>query len=274
MLFEQMRRGRADAPVPFWISTVLFFIFALILASFSRFRGVSFWAGWFALVVAALGLSWGCFIVFQIYGSPISIFIFALATAVGILIDDLYQAETEKKVFFYLATRDGLTDLYSIRHFRLIMNQITSESVVRGERLALILMDIDYFKVVNDTLGHLAGDEVLKKTAEVLTTVVRQKRPLRDIDFIARYGGEEFMILIRRSDLETATDIAERIRETIEKTVFEWQGKNSRITVSLGVATIQSKEDIPDLMVHRADQALYLAKRAGRNRVCTEADPQ
>ena len=144
---------------------------------------------------------------------------------------------------------------------------------MRKEQIAVILMDIDHFKKINDTHGHPAGDMVLKKTAERIQSAVRHKRTLKEIDFVARYGGEEFIILIRRNSLEnTATKIAERVRSLVQATDYDWNGTKISVTVSLGVATLNAGENIPDPMVHRADKALYLAKQSGRNRVCTEKE--
>lgn len=272
MLFEQMRHGKIHAPLPIWMVSTVFILCVLSMFFFARYRGIHFWVGWFAALIFVLGLSWAGISFFKIYGSPILIFIFLAATAVGILIEDLLKAESEKKVFFHLATRDGLTGLYGIRHFRMIMNNLTSEAVARNENLALVLMDIDHFKKINDSFGHLAGDEMLKKVAEILIAFVRQKRAPGEIDFLARYGGEEFMILIRRADLEIAIDVAERIRRAVESETVKWEGKSIHVTSSFGVATLQKSENIPDLMVHRADKALYRAKKSGRNRVCSEKE--
>ena len=191
----------------------------------------------------------------------------------AVLIFDSLTGSQERSNLFHLATRDGLTGLYVIRHFRVIMNQMTREARARKENIAVILMDIDHFKKINDTYGHPAGDMVLKKTAEAIQAAVRQKRTMKDIDFVARYGGEEFIILIRRNSLENvAGRIAERIRKTIQAAEYDWNGTRISVTVSLGVAMLGDTENIPDAMVHRADKALYLSKQNGRNRVSTEED--
>jgi two-component system cell cycle response regulator len=181
-------------------------------------------------------------------------------------------ATHEKSHLFHLATRDGLTELYVIRHFRLIMNQIVREASARKESLSVILLDLDNFKKINDVYGHPAGDMVLKKTAELILSFIRKRRPFREIDFAARYGGEEFIIMLRNAGLkEAAGVVAERIRKKIEETKFEWEGKQIPVTVSLGVAARRVGENVPDPMVHRADAALYSAKEAGKNCVRTEA---
>lgn len=180
-------------------------------------------------------------------------------------------AARDRSVLFHLATRDGLTGLYVIRHFRLIMNQIVREVTFRKEPLSIILIDIDHFKNINDTYGHPAGDMILKKVAHTLATYIRKKRPFSQVDFAARYGGEEFIIMLRKSGLREAVEqVAERLREKVASTRFEWEGKSVQVTISLGVATLRPGENVPDPMVRRADAALYRAKAQGRNRVCSE----
>lgn len=177
----------------------------------------------------------------------------------------------EQSRLFHLATRDGLTGLFVIRHFREILNREVDQAQIKKEPLSLILIDIDNFKPINDTFGHPAGDMVLKKTAQIICGQFRTRRPMHQIDFAARYGGEEFIVLVRRAPLkETSLKVAERIRSAVEKGIFEWDGKPIKVTISLGVSSLHPGENVPDLMVRRADEALYRAKRAGKNQVCIE----
>ena len=257
-----------------WISTAFFAGFimaAFFLAGF--FSGKKFWLSAAALTLAAGLLSPAAFFSAHFWLPAVTSVLFLLSAFISILIFDSVVGSQERSSLFHLATRDGLTNLYVIRHFRVIMNQMTREACARKEALSVILMDIDHFKKINDTHGHPAGDMVIKKVAATIQSAVRQKRTLKDVDFIARYGGEEFIILIRRNSLEnTALRIAERIRTMIENTSFEWQDKKIPVTVSLGVAILAPNENMPDPMVHRADKALYVAKQTGRNRVKTETD--
>lgn len=177
----------------------------------------------------------------------------------------------EQSKLFDLATRDGLTGLYVIRHFREILNHLVSEAYRKRRSLCLILIDIDHFKMINDTHGHPAGDMILKNTARLIQSCLRTTRGIHEADFIARYGGEEFIVVLRNVDLKQAAfKIAERIRDTVQKAVFEWEDKIIPVTISLGVANLHSDENFPDPMVRRADEALYRAKGSGRNRVCIE----
>ena len=264
--------GNWVRPVPFWGNMLcLLGIGGLTIVLFVMLRGTgSLVAG----LLLALGWLAFCFWVFAkwhvgfyvVYPSllMLSLFIFS---AIYVQM----TATREKSHLFHLATRDGLTELYVIRHFRLIMNQIVREASLHKEPLSVILLDIDNFKKINDTHGHPAGDMVLKKTAAILLAFIRKRRAFREIDFAARYGGEEFIIMLRKAGLKEATEIAaERIRKKIEETKFEWEGKLIPVTVSLGVAELHSGENVPDPMVHRSDAALYKAKEAGKNRVCAE----
>jgi len=239
-------------------------LFVTLGGAWSLAAGLLFAIGWFAF----------CFIVFAkwhlwLYAVYPVLLMFCLFIFSAIYVQ--ITAMREKSHLFHLATRDGLTELYVIRHFRLIMNQIVREASIRKQPLSVILLDIDNFKKINDTYGHPAGDMVLKRTAALILAFIRKRRPFREIDFAARYGGEELIIMLRKVGLQEAAAIAaERIRKKIEETKFEWEGKPIRVTISLGVAVLHSGENVPDPMVRRADAALYKAKETGKNRVCTE----
>ncbi len=228
------------------------------------------------LSVLALVVLWLIFAVIAILKWHIVFYLVSPVILSAILflfwaICDQVRSTKDKQYLFHLATRDGLTGLYSIRHFRLILNQVTREARNRKEELAVILLDIDHFKAINDIYGHPVGDAVLKTIAFVMTSVIRQRRSAKEVDFAARYGGEEFILLLRGAKIHTATqNIAERIRAAVEETSFEREGIRERVTISIGVATLREGENVPDPMIYRADAALYKAKNAGRNRVCCE----
>ncbi len=160
-----------------------------------------------------------------------------------------------------LATTDGLTGLYNHRHF-IELAQIEFERARRFKRrLSLILFDIDHFKAVNDKYGHPVGDQALI----ALANLCREK--LREADPIGRYGGEEFIALIVEADAKTGRKVAERLRNEVETMTIRTQVDDLRITVSVGVAELN--DDTPNLatLIARADQAMYVAKHKGRNRV-------
>jgi len=143
-----------------------------------------------------------------------------------------------------LATRDGLTGLYVIRHFREVLNQIVKQVDAEKEPLSLILIDIDDFKKINDTYGHPAGDMVLKKIAQVVFVGLRHKRPLDEIDFVARYGGEEFIIAAPELARDQGIELAERIRSAVAKKRLKLYGVETQVTVSIGTSTFP--QDVED----------------------------
>jgi len=159
-----------------------------------------------------------------------------------------------------LATTDGLTGLHNHRHFQNLLEQNTSLALRYQKPLSLLMCDIDHFKTVNDTYGHPAGDLVLKGVAEIL------ERQARQTDAVARYGGEEFALILPETDSEAARAIAERIRVAVEQATFMTELGPLKITLSLGVATLPDVARLKQELIDQADQALYAAKRGGRNR--------
>lgn len=157
-----------------------------------------------------------------------------------------------------LAITDGLTGLKNHRAFQDFLEQEFQRAVRYGSPLSLILMDVDKFKQYNDTFGHQAGDEVLKRVAEILLSSARQT------DFVARYGGEEFVAVLPNTGLDDALRVAERFRQAIEQA--EWHLRP--VTGSFGVSTLADSVRNRQELIELADQALYQAKHNGRNRVC------
>jgi diguanylate cyclase (GGDEF)-like protein len=160
------------------------------------------------------------------------------------------------------ALRDGLTKLYNRRY---LMERLDSElkfALRHGTALSLLMIDVDHFKKLNDTHGHLAGDAVLGQLAIVLSRAVRNE------DVVARFGGEEIAIILRATGIEPAMQTAERLRKLVEQTSVWFQDDQLKATCSIGVAGLPSQpvKEVEEL-VAAADQALYRAKNAGRNRV-------
>ena len=163
-----------------------------------------------------------------------------------------------------LSVRDSLTDLFNHRHSMELVDQ-EFQRVGRypaHEGISLLMIDIDNFKQINDSRGHLAGDAVLREVALVL------KDSLRAVDSVGRYGGEEFVVILPHTPKDEAFRTAERIRQRVDAHAFDIGGDSVHVTVSIGVATFPSDEvDGPNALVREADRALYAAKEAGRNRV-------
>lgn len=169
------------------------------------------------------------------------------------------EISRERSRLLHLATHDSLTDLYVVGQVRLLLAAGIMEAQRQGTALAVVMADIDHFKKINDEHGHQAGDEILKKIAGMLTT------SCRELDVVGRYGGEEFIMLLPGTGVGDAQSMAERVRRTIEARVFSSRdGGRHAVTVSLGVAGLSVLDTVEDL-IRRADEALYEAKRAGRN---------
>ncbi len=159
-----------------------------------------------------------------------------------------------------MAATDGLTGLFNHRAFQDKMAEEFVRSSRHPEPFSLLLIDVDHFKKVNDTYGHPAGDAVLKAIAGILT------RQIRKADWVARYGGEEFAVLLVRADSGQALQMAERIRKAVDEAPMRAQNQTLHVTISIGIASYPEDATLREEMIARTDQALYAAKRDGRNR--------
>jgi two-component system cell cycle response regulator len=170
--------------------------------------------------------------------------------------------EAMQRNLYDSATHDGLTGIHNKRFFQESLEKEFAYCIRHRQPLALLMMDIDHFKQVNDTHGHPAGDHVLLQLAKKLTDATRTE------DVLARFGGEEFVLLLRECPHTRALNIAERLRRTAEKLDLSFNHQGFHITMSVGVATLGENNFMaPDELVEAADKALYAAKQAGRNRV-------
>ena len=166
-----------------------------------------------------------------------------------------------------LATRDQLTGLLNRREFDRIMAEEAERSRRFGHPLALVMVDIDHFKAVNDTHGHLAGDAVLREVAKTLTA------QLRTVDRVARIGGEEFALVLVQTGRSAATEVAQRVVKAVAASpVMIESGVSLRLTISAGLAVLPEDVSWLELLIGAADRSLYAAKRGGRNRVMTHAE--
>ncbi|MBU0514196.1 MAG: GGDEF domain-containing protein [Proteobacteria bacterium] len=165
------------------------------------------------------------------------------------------------------ATTDALTGLSNRRAFDREIEREFSRAKRYGNQFGLIFGDLDEFKRINDAYGHQIGDTTLKEVARLIRHIVRE------MDFTARYGGEELVIIVPGTSLDGARRLAERLRLAIAGTDFAVNGEDFySLTISLGVAVVSPEDTSPADVIRRADQALYLSKRRGKNRICTEAD--
>ena len=162
-----------------------------------------------------------------------------------------------------LAIRDALTGLYNRRHFLEALEVELHSSKYYGRSFSLLFIDLDHFKHYNDTFGHPAGDDLLKELAELII------KGSRVTTVVARYGGEEFILLVPATPKDRARIYAERLRESVEKHPFHGEGSRSsgQVTLSIGVCTYPVDGSDIETLISRADQAMYQAKKNGRNRV-------
>lgn len=186
---------------------------------------------------------------------------------VSVLSNLILQEQSQKLT--HLTTMDWLTKVYNRSHFDTIMGQELGRVNRIGYPLTLLMIDIDHFKHINDTHGHLIGDECLVKTASRIKECLK-----RETDVVARYGGEEFCILLPGMDTNEAKDLAETIREHVSTSVIWHYNNPISVTVSIGGTTVSNEPSLSrDYLFKYADAALYRAKESGRNRVCWADEP-
>lgn len=174
--------------------------------------------------------------------------------------------ENFQQQLYRSATRDELTGACNKKFLLEQFHTEISYSKRHRLPLSLVFFDLDHFKKVNDTYGHLAGDHVLRQVADTVTRAIRAE------DHFARYGGEEFALLLRATDAIMALQVAERVRKDIAGELIVFEGQRIAVTVSLGISTlVDDNYDSPDAMLEAADRCLYRAKENGRNRTVSDA---
>ena len=179
-------------------------------------------------------------------------------------LDEMFQRQMSES-----ALRDGLTKTFNKRYLSERLESEFTYASRHGAALALLFLDIDHFKKINDANGHPGGDFVLTELSQLITDMLRPE------DILARYGGEEFAIISRGSDVTQGEAMAERLRRMVEAHAFVFDKQSIRVTISVGVAGaphpgVQSPADL----IAVADEMMYEAKRSGRNRVCVRSGPQ
>jgi len=173
------------------------------------------------------------------------------------------ELETMNKKLLTLSNIDDLTGLRNRRDFRNNSLQELSRFERSGKPFCILLIDIDYFKLVNDANGHACGDKVLVQTSALMKSRIRQQ------DLLARWGGEEFIMMIVEASIEQGQRVAENIRSAINQNRVEFEGQDIQVTVTIGVSQIHPSEKL-DACINRADKNLYLGKKDGRNKVITD----
>jgi diguanylate cyclase (GGDEF)-like protein len=174
---------------------------------------------------------------------------------------DITQLKLLQEKLELLATTDSLTGILNRRHFIELSEKEMSRAQRSGTPLSIAMIDIDHFKIINDTHGHTVGDLVIKELVALC------KDDLRPYDLLGRIGGEEFAIMMVQCDLQKAFTVSERLRKRIVNHVISADGKDISIKISVGVAELSGDMESFESIMNRADQALYVAKKLGRNRV-------
>lgn len=174
------------------------------------------------------------------------------------------EAEYHSTVYSMM-TRDTLTGAFNKRYFSEVLDRELHRAARYQRPLSLVLFDIDHFKSINDTYGHLAGDDVLREIGR------RVEWCLDDDDILARYGGEEFAVILAETSLADAVELAERCRDAVARSPFPTSAGLLSVTISVGVAVTAEHPVAPEALIELADQQLYRAKHGGRNQVCSQA---
>jgi diguanylate cyclase (GGDEF)-like protein len=195
---------------------------------------------------------------FGLFISQIVIFLVAVASLVFGLwfVTRLYFIE------YRSALIDPLMGIYNRKAILFVLEKEMKRSVRFGHPISVAMIDIDFFKKYNDTLGHVAGDRLLKRIARVL------KKGLRDIDYVGRFGGEEFLAVFPETGLDRAAKVGERLRKKVEETKFYGESElpMKKVTISIGLADLSGKRRVKkEAFIHDADENLYKAKSLGRN---------
>lgn len=241
--------------------SIIFFLTIFIGIATPKFRPIGGTICTIGIVMAYIGIS---YLIFKFFGLWINV-IYPLTgvfvSFVGVMIHTEVANALERAHLFHMAIEDGLTKLYVVRHFKEILEQEMAKARRYKRPVSVIISDIDHFKRVNDTYGHLAGDFILREVANIF------KSSCREADVPGRYGGEEFVICLPETNRDGAVEFAERLRKMIEELTLEYNNIKFNITISFGVAELRDDAAVADF-IKRADEALYVAKETGRNKVC------
>jgi diguanylate cyclase (GGDEF)-like protein len=176
-------------------------------------------------------------------------------------VQDVTEVAIYEHKLVEMNVKDGLTGIYNRRYLETKLKEEFSRHKRYSRHFSFIMFDIDHFKHVNDEYGHQCGDFILQSICSRVTSIIR------NVDIFARYGGEEFCCMLPETALEGAVQVAERFRKAIEEQENKYDNFNIKVTISLGVSELREEISSPEIMLKKADDALYRAKNAGRNQV-------
>lgn len=181
--------------------------------------------------------------------------------SIYITVQDVTEYVVYERKLIEMGRLDPLTRLFNRSHLEQCLIEDMKRCQRFGTALSVIMVDIDSFKSINDTFGHLCGDRVIRQISSLLKETVRQ------IDIVGRYGGEEFCCILPETNAESACVLAERLREAVEQAELGFEAESLRLTISLGIAEYGAACDTLETLIKAADDALYMSKRSGRNMV-------
>ncbi|MBI3315891.1 MAG: diguanylate cyclase [Candidatus Omnitrophica bacterium] len=246
------------------ILVVIAFALFWILRISNFFRAAGFTA---ALAALYQGLVIGSFILFSVWVQLVYVLFLIFTAYFFVTLYNQLSVTIERAKLVKLATRDSLTGLYNIGHFKMLMAAELATLAIRRDRaLSVIMGDVDNFKHTNDTYGHLTGDSVLREVASVV------KSNCRTMDVPARYGGEEFILMLPGADAGEAFKVADKIRVLLNQKVFFNEKGDFKTSISIGVTEVSVEEKDLETIIARADRALYEAKQTGKNKVVIASD--
>lgn len=202
----------------------------------------------------------------RIANQPILHILIFISQLIQLFVNYVLVNSIHIKKLNHLASFDSLTESYNRRSFIELSDRMLQRARKSDVPVSLLMIDVDWFKLVNDNYGHSSGDEVLRKLVQNI------KKEIRPTDFVGRYGGEEFCVLLHSTKLETAIDVAERIRKRVAECKVTAGNSELSITISTGVACFNHQNNNLEKMLQSADKALYKAKDLGRNKVCSYTD--
>lgn len=184
-----------------------------------------------------------------------------LANAYAVLEQSKRELEAVNESMRLMVITDPLTGVFNRRHLLDVAGKLFNSAMRYGWELSVLLIDIDHFKVVNDSYGHAAGDELLQRFAKTINS------SLRDSDIFGRIGGEEFVVVALHASIAAANQLAERLKEAVSRIDLQWDGRPAAITMCVGITMCDSADTSIQAPIERADAAMYLAKQQGRNRI-------